>query len=432
MARARLEIVVSNGFHKMHLTTAAREASARDSLGVAITGIYPTAAVKRVVGVLGLAGKGRIARLLERDDAIPVDRLETLFLPEALDEAARLLARAPSIGRLYPRVNVATMHLYGRLAARRLSRAGQASIYHFRAGFGGASIERARELGMVVLCDHALAHPALLGELVANRGRLRHGRVGEPSPVPLPEPADPLARAVLDEIDRSDAVLVNSEFVKDTFLTAGWAPERIHVVYLGVDDNFFAGLDAPAREPGAGRLSLVFASRFERRKGAEIVVEALTLLGDDIDWELLIAGPVTPEILAAHGAFFENDRVRVLGPLTRPDFKRQLLAHPVFVFPSYAEGSARAVFEGLACGCYMITTPNSGTIVEDGVHGALVPPGDAAALADAIVTADRDREQVADIGTRNARLMAERYRQVHYGDALDRVYRRLAGAGSSA
>ena len=104
-----------------------------------------------------------------------------------------------------------------------------------------------------------------------------------------------------------------------------------------------------------------------------------------------------------------------------------MLEIPVFVFPSYAEGSARAVFEALACGCYVITTPNSGSIVEDGVHGALVPP-DPEAIAAAIENADVDRERLARIGNSNAVVVAERYRQADYGEGLERLYRRLSGA----
>jgi glycosyltransferase involved in cell wall biosynthesis len=421
-----LTVVFSNGFRKMHLTTAAREANQRGLLSLAITGAYPTAKVRHFAELLRISDRGRVERLMERDEALPADRLHPLFLPELLDEAARLLVRAPLIGRSYPFANVANSRLYARLAGRKLRLAADASIYHFRASFGGASIDRARDLGMVVLCDHALAHPSLLEELVVNRGGLRDGVVGEPSAVRRPVPRDPLSRAALSDIEQSDAVLVNSEFVKDTFVTAGYPAERIHVAYLGVDDNFLAGMPLPRRDTPEGPLRIVFASRFERRKGAEALIEALTRIGRLIDWELVVAGPVTPEIQKAHGNFLMDPRVTVTGPLSRPDFKRQMLSNPVFVFPSYAEGSARAVFEALACGCYVITTPNAGSIVESGVHGRLVPPGDAEALATAIAEADADRLLVSSIGNRNAELVRKRYRQSDWGDALAGIYRTLS------
>jgi glycosyltransferase involved in cell wall biosynthesis len=245
---------------------------------------------------------------------------------------------------------------------------------------------------------------------------------------PLPPPADGIARAALEDLGRSDAVVVSSPFVKETFMRAGWSPERVHVAYTGIDENFFhyGEVPVPRRSAPGGPLPLLFASALSRRKGAETLIEALELVGSRIDWDLVVAGPVGPDIAANHHPFFADPRVEVLGSLARPEFKAQMIARGVFVFPSNAEGSARAVWEALACGCYVITTPNAGSIVENGVHGALVPPGDAEALAEAIVAADSDRERTAEIGNRNSELIASSYRQSAYGDALARIYADLA------
>ena len=169
-------------------------------------------------------------------------------------------------------------------------------------------------------------------------------------------------------------MLVNSEFAKATYVAMGWPADRVHVVYLGVDNNFLGAVGDVRREPASGRLRMLFAGRFERRKGVDVLVEALAEL-DSVDWELLIAGPMTADVEAEHSDFLADPRVVELGTLSRPELARRMLEVPVFVFPSYAEGSARAVYEALACGCYVIATPNSGSIVEDGIHGALVRPG---------------------------------------------------------
>ena len=415
-------VVISNGFHKMHLATAAREASDRGLLKLALTGAYPTPAFRRLLRWVPLAGSGPLGRIEQRDEGIPLERLRVLFLPELLERLAWALARVPLLGRLSERLAVATFRLYGRMAARALARAQGARIFHFRAGFGGSSIDRARELGMLTLCDQASVHPRLLGTLIDGRGRM-------PDPdAPLPPPADGISRAALEDLDRSDAVVVCSEFVKDSFVRAGWGPADVHVAYLGIDDNFFAAgqVPTPRRTAPGGALPLLYASVLSRRKGAETLIEAMQLVGDRIEWELVVAGPVEPAIGTEHRPFFADPRVQALGRLSRPDIKAQMIARGVFVFPSYAEGSARAVFEALACGCYVITTPNAGSIVEDGLHGALVPAGDAEALAEAIVAADADRERIAEIGNRNAELIAASHRQSGYGDALARIYADLA------
>ena len=55
--------------------------------------------------------------------------------------------------------------------ARAASRRAGARVYHFRAGFGQSSIPLAQQLGMHVICDHAIAHPVVMDELIRNRGR---------------------------------------------------------------------------------------------------------------------------------------------------------------------------------------------------------------------------------------------------------------------
>ena len=52
-------------------------------------------------------------------------------------------------------------------------------------------------------------------------------------------------------------------------------------------------------------------------------------------------------------------------------------------------------------------------------------PGDAEDLAEAIAVADADRRRVAEIGNRNALTVRKGYRQVDWGDALARVYRKV-------
>ena len=269
---------------------------------------------------------------------------------------------------------------------------------------------------MLALCDYSIAHGSVLEALVRNRGRM-----------PTKEETVSVGLFwghVLSDIEKADAFLVNSRFVEDTFRHAGHDRSLIHVIYLGVDDSFLA--QVPKRESESGEFRLLFAGYFEKRKGAEIVMDALERI-DNMPWQLEIAGSVSPDVADRTGSFLSNPRVKYLGLLSRKDLALAMAKAEVFVFPSFAEGSARVVFEALACGCYVITTPNSGSIVEDGIHGAIVSPGDSNSLTEAIEYAYQHRDKVSEIGRNNAQCVRAKYRQCNYGDGLATLYGELLG-----
>jgi glycosyltransferase involved in cell wall biosynthesis len=229
------------------------------------------------------------------------------------------------------------------------------------------------------------------------------------------------------DIEQADALLVNSHFVKETCVRAGIEADKIHVIHLGVDDKFFehvVTLDERQIEARQGS-PLLFAGGIQRRKGVQDLATAL--LGLERPWKLKMVGGAEKGI-EAHpdiSRLFASDRVQRHGIVTRPQLAGHMQQSSIFVFPSYCEGSARVIFEAMACGCYIITTPNSGSVVEDGVHGRLVPPGDAGALRSAIESALDNPIEVAKIGARNTALVSERYRQSNYGANVMSLYKKL-------
>ncbi len=267
---------------------------------------------------------------------------------------------------------------------------------------------------MFLLCDHASPHPHIEVGLVENMGRMpRRDSLG---------PASAFCAPALSDLEQADAVLVNSQFAADTFRYYGYDRAPVHVIYLGIDDVFLS--QVPKREKASNEFSLLFAGCFEKRKGAEILMDAMGRLGT-IPWRLELAGSVSSNIAERARTFFADSRVKHVGLLSRQELASAMARADVFIFPSLSEGSARVVFEALASGCYVITTPNSGSIVEDGIHGAVVPPGDGLALAEAIEYAYQHRDRISDIGGGNAVCVRTKYRQRDYGDKLSNLYEKL-------
>ena len=85
-------------------------------------------------------------------------------------------------------------------------------------------------------------------------------------------------------------------------------------------------------------------------------------------------------------------KLNFLGRVPRSEMSEEFLKADVFVLPTLAEGCASVVHEAVMAGCPVITTRASGTLVENGLGGMIVPERDPEALAETIEAIVEDRE----------------------------------------
>jgi len=112
-------------------------------------------------------------------------------------------------------------------------------------------------------------------------------------------------------------------------------------------------------------------------------------------------GPLEDEVRALHAASGLGDRFRLLG--YRTDTTRLVAAADLYVLASHHEGLPVTVMEALTLGVPVVAPAVGGLpeVVERGVNGILVPPGDAPALAEAIEeAASPDRRAALAAGAR--------------------------------
>jgi glycosyltransferase involved in cell wall biosynthesis len=175
-----------------------------------------------------------------------------------------------------------------------------------------------------------------------------------------------------------------------------------------------------------------FAARIEKGKGPLALVDALAELkrgGASALVRMAGTGPQLQEVKARVRALNLGDSCEFVGfytePAGRSAFMRSL---DVLVLPSLAEGTPNSIVEAMAHGLPVIATEVGG--IPDLVSpdsGILVPPGDAAALAEAM------RRLASDLHLREAmgRAARERYLMLSSPDAvlpvLQSTYWRLAG-----
>jgi glycosyltransferase involved in cell wall biosynthesis len=412
-------VVISNGYSQFHLAHLAAELHGRRRLTGMITGGYPRTDSPRQ--------RWSRYRLYRRYNArrvsVPPRMVWPIWSGEALSQASQLLWRLRAAETAQSTMARASLVRYQRVASRilqqRLPSGGD--IYHFRSGFGGVSVQAARDLGMKVVCDHSIVYPSLLEPLLKNSGRLpaRGGRSEMSS----------FWRTVEEDLSLADVVLVNSHFVQETFLQCGIARERIRVIYWGPDQVFLDELDhlpachAPT-SPAQGPLRMLTAGTMEARKGSHILAAALTTVsGTGLDVQVV---GHWHRRLPEHRQRLESLQHVSLSPgLDRSQLAQAMADADVFVFPTLAEGSARVIFEAMAAGCYIITTPNAGSIVRDGVHGRLIQPGSVSELRLAIEEARDDIARVREIGSSNALAVRAEYGPALYGQRIAELYESL-------
>ena len=194
-----------------------------------------------------------------------------------------------------------------------------------------------------------------------------------------------------------------SEDVKARLVELGWEARKIDVIYNAVEPERF-DVPAPAglrsELGGSDERSVVLTiARLHDQKGHRFLLEAARDVTDAV-FVFAGDGPERPALERQARELGVADRVRFLGH--REDIPQLLAACDVFALPSLYEGSPLAVLEAMAARRPVIASAIGGSseLIEDGVDGLLVPPGDAAALAAALRRLDGDEELRASLAER--------------------------------
>jgi len=215
-------------------------------------------------------------------------------------------------------------------------------------------------------------------------------------------------------------------YVIDTF---GLAPERVAVWYLGADTDVFRHAPLPARD---GPLRVLFYGSFLRLHGVQTILEAAALVNDRrLQFVLLGDGPDHAASVAT-ARETRLDRVE-FQPWVPYEALGRIVADAEIglgVFGTSAKTQMvipNKVYQMAAVGRPIVTadTPAVREVFTHGETAWLCPPGDAAALADALRVLRDDRGLRQRLGRQAAMLMAERFNPTLQGQRLAEI---LAGA----
>jgi glycosyltransferase involved in cell wall biosynthesis len=202
-------------------------------------------------------------------------------------------------------------------------------------------------------------------------------------------------------------------------------PRRVQVVANGVDVELFRPRPEIERQPGT---VLAVMNSEDRNKGAGVLMEALRRLkeqGRQCRLTLVDQPEERLRLVPALARQYDLANIRYTGPLSGEDLVREYSSAQVFVSPSLYEGFGLPAAEALACGAAVVATTAGAApeLIEDGVSGLLTPPGDAAALADAIGGLLDDPERCRRLGAAARQRIVERFTWQQAASRLDAVYR---------
>jgi len=214
---------------------------------------------------------------------------------------------------------------------------------------------------------------------------------------------------------RSDRVVAISSYTADELRELVQVPIEVIPYTTSLPTPAPRGGHRTARTP----LTVLFVGRLVERKGVSHLVDAASRLLPSVDVRLVIVGdgPERARIEARIREKGLDGRVAVRGRVSEAELQAAYAAADAFVLPAVidrrgdTEGLGVVLLEAMNFGVPVVASEIGGItdIVEPGVSGLLVQPGDAAALAGALKRLASEPALAARLGDAGRRRLRERF-----------------------
>jgi phosphatidylinositol alpha-mannosyltransferase len=191
----------------------------------------------------------------------------------------------------------------------------------------------------------------------------------------------------------------------------------------------------PDPDPGERERKVVFVGRHEPRKGLEVLLRAWPEVAARTGARLRVVGadPLSVRWLLRRKGL-RGEALDLLGSVAEEELTRELREASALAAPSLGRESFGMVLtRAFACATPVVASDIEGysEVVEPGT-GVLVPPGDAGALATALIELLEDEPRRSALGAAARQVAEERYGWGTIVERLLEVYGALTGAGAPA
>ena len=412
------KIIISSGNDNYHMLFTAAEIDKKNRLKFLICGPYPTRLLNfflKNIKFLNL-----IKKLLNRKDNIDSKKIKSLWISEIISQLSNAIMNIYKNEFIKNKLDYLSLNIFRNKTLKLIKSdfLNDVKIFHFRSGYGGKSIQFFKEKKIITLCDHGIVHPKILDYLVKNKGKFPNKKNFKLK--------KKFWYLVNQDLNQSDFIIVNSNFVKKTFIHFKYPAKKIFVNYLGVEDKFIKLIPRYERKYNKkkDKIKLLFSGSLIERKGIFDLQKSLTYL-NGIRYELHLAGPLSSTNKSRLSKLLANTSVTYHGVLDKKSLCKLMYNSDIFVFPSYAEGSARVIFEAMASGCAVITTKNSGSVIKNFENGIIIKPNEPKSISNSIKFFYKNKNNISKYGKKNKLLIRKKYTQKRYGGELIKIYNKI-------
>lgn len=302
--------------------------------------------------------------------------------------------------------------LYGYFSKKFIN---NADVFHVRSGNGGAgAIKKAKQCGMKVIVDHSIAHTSYLRKVL----NPEYERLGLNCGYNTN-----FWDLITENCKEADCILVNSDFVKQTFVEEGFDENKVKVAYLGVRPDFFSLKTSYSINK---QLQILFTGGFGVRKGARYIIEATKQLDEmGVNYRLVVVGACEMLEIDSLLKEYKSKNLQFVGFVPQDELKHYFITSDIYLFPSLAEGCASSGMEAMAAGLPVIATKESGLPIDSGIDGVVIRSKDSGEIVNAVMSLVKDKSKRERYGLNAARKIKEKYSWEQYAETVVSYYKEL-------
>jgi glycosyltransferase involved in cell wall biosynthesis len=204
-----------------------------------------------------------------------------------------------------------------------------------------------------------------------------------------------MGRAAAYALNQADALRVVSSSTRAQIEAA--APGKpVEQFMAWTDARVFAGVERSS--PPSQSHDILYSGVLIPRKGVHFLLAAFArLVSHRPDARLWLVGApenrdYSQQLIQQARELAIDERVEFVGVVSQSELATTMARARVMVLPSLSEALGRVVVEAMLCGTPVIGSQTGGIpdMVQEGVNGFLVPPGDVDALAECLCRVFRD------------------------------------------